>query len=88
MIGISLEISRIFVKIIFYPVIFRFKEAKSILLFDFIFIYYHAVIHLFIQFSVNIYISLTCPKWHPTLVLLPGKSHGWRSLVGCSPWGG
>ena len=19
-------------------------------------------------------------------VLLPGKSHGWRSLVGCSPW--
>ena len=24
---------------------------------------------------------------HPTLVLLPGKSHGWRSLVGCSPWG-
>ena len=23
----------------------------------------------------------------PTLVLLPGKSHGWRSLVGCSPWG-
>ena len=26
-------------------------------------------------------------KWHPTLVLLPGKSHGQRSLVGCSPWG-
>ena len=22
-----------------------------------------------------------------TVVLLPGKSHGWRSLVGCSPWG-
>ena len=21
-------------------------------------------------------------------VRLPGKSHGWRSLVGCSPWGG
>ena len=28
-----------------------------------------------------------CTKWHPTLVLLPGKSHGRRSLVGCSPWG-
>ena len=27
-------------------------------------------------------------RWHPTPVLLPGKSHGWRSLVGCSPWGG
>ena len=26
-------------------------------------------------------------KWHPTPVLLPGKSHGWRSLVGCSPSG-
>ena len=25
--------------------------------------------------------------WHPTPVLLPGKSHGWRSLIGCSPWG-
>ena len=25
--------------------------------------------------------------WHPTPVLLPGKSHGWRSLEGCSPWG-
>ena len=24
---------------------------------------------------------------HPTPVLLCGKSHGWRSLVGCSPWG-
>ena len=24
---------------------------------------------------------------HPTPVLLPGKSHGWRSLMGCSPWG-
>ena len=26
-------------------------------------------------------------KWHPTPVLLPGKSHGRRRLVGCSPWG-
>ena len=26
-------------------------------------------------------------QWHPTLVLLPGKSRGRRSLVGCSPWG-
>ena len=25
-------------------------------------------------------------QWHPTSVLLPGKSHGRRSLVGCSPW--
>ena len=26
-------------------------------------------------------------QWHPTPVLLPGKSHGWRSLVGCRLWG-
>ena len=26
-------------------------------------------------------------QWHPTPVLLPGKCHGWRSLVGCSLWG-
>ena len=26
-------------------------------------------------------------QWHPTAVFLPGKSHGWRSLVGYSPWG-
>ena len=26
-------------------------------------------------------------KWQPTPVLLPGKSHGQRSLAGCSPWG-
>ena len=25
--------------------------------------------------------------WHPTPVLLPGKFHGQRSLVGYSPWG-
>ena len=33
---------------------------------------------------VGIYVSC---QWHPTPVLLPGKSHGRRSLVGCSPWG-
>ena len=26
-------------------------------------------------------------QWQPTPVLLPGESHGWRSLVGCGPWG-
>ena len=26
-------------------------------------------------------------QWHPTSVLLPGKSYGQRSLKGCSPWG-
>ena len=33
--------------------------------------------------------SIDIPRrhWHPTPVLLPGESHGWRSLLGCSPWG-
>ena len=26
-------------------------------------------------------------QWQPIPVLLPGKSQGWRSLIGCSPWG-
>jgi len=31
--------------------------------------------------------SLLRRRWHPPPVLLPGKSHGQRSLIGCSPWG-
>ena len=35
------------------------------------------------------YTSILCwrRQWHPTPVLLPGRSHGQRGLVGCSPWG-
>ena len=33
------------------------------------------------------FFTIQCRQWHPTPVLLPGESHGWRSLVGCSPWG-
>ena len=36
---------------------------------------------------VNYNVSYQRRQWHPTPVLLPGKSHGQRSLVGCSPWG-
>ena len=32
-------------------------------------------------------ISFWRRQWHHTPVLLPGKSHGRRSLVGCNPWG-
>ena len=35
----------------------------------------------------HLYFFLWRRQWHPTPVLLPGKFHGWRSLVGCSPWG-
>ena len=33
------------------------------------------------------FIYIKWRQWHPTPVLLPGKSHGHRSLVGYSPWG-
>ena len=35
----------------------------------------------------QISLNLGRRQWHPTPVLLLRKSHGWRSLVGCSPWG-
>ena len=48
--------------------------------------YFVGVISIYNQFTL----SNAC-YWrrqsYPTPVLLPGKSHGWRSLVGCSPWG-
>ena len=49
------------------------------------------VFHSFLWLSVTLftifYICATWRRqWHPTPVLLPGKSHGWMSLVGCSPW--
>ena len=51
-----------------------------------------AMILVFWRFSFKPTFSLSSftfqrRQWHPTLVLLPEKSHGWRSLVGCSPWG-
>ena len=39
-----------------------------------------------VGFVPGLGIKISC-QWHPTPVLLPGKSHGRRSLVGCSPWG-
>ena len=36
---------------------------------------------------VYMYAYLWRRQWHPTPVLLLGKSHGQRSLVGYSPWG-
>ena len=41
-----------------------------------------------VMYMSNCYsFSLWRRQWHPTPVLLPGKSHGRRALVGCSPWG-
>ena len=45
-------------------------------------------LHKKITDNLNRFMSISWRRqWHPTPVLLPGKSHGWRSLVGGSPWG-
>ena len=61
------------------------------------FLFLYATERLYIVRSVNqcvhfFHFEKLCYKrwrrhWWPTPVLLPGKSHGRRSLVGCSPWG-
>ena len=47
------------------------------------------VVHVFGNswlIQLDIY-NLWRRQWHPTPILLPGKSHGRRRLEGCSPWG-
>ena len=43
--------------------------------------------HMCSSYCVRLMTSTRRRHWHPTSVFLPGKSHGWRSLVGCNPWG-
>ena len=59
-------------------------------------VYPYAYVVLTVKFKIKEpQTELTCSRaeiwtlvaWHPTPGLLPGKSHGWRSLVGCHPWG-
>ena len=38
-------------------------------------------------FSKCIYLHTSIRQWHPTPILLPRKSYGRKSLVGCNPWG-
>ena len=46
------------------------------------------IVSIYIHIYIYMYIHIHQRRqWHPTPVLLPGKSHGRRSLVGCSPWG-
>ena len=46
----------------------------------------HNFFHIQLSLESNSYIHGR-RQWQPTLLLLPGKSHVQRSLVGCSPWG-
>ena len=37
--------------------------------------------------SLSLFTFMHWRQWQPTPVFLPAESHGWRSLVGYSPWG-
>ena len=54
-------------------------------------LYYLPSVRVYVIFSFSCedttHIGFWRRQWHPTPVLLPGKSHRRRSLVGCSPWG-
>jgi len=55
---------------------------------SFLFAFWDYTLSRVINFKITfMYWSGQRRWWHPTPVLLPGKSHGWRGLVGCSPWG-
>ena len=45
------------------------------------------IVPLFHDFCLETLLESVSSQWQPTPVLLPRKSHGRRSLVGCSPWG-
>ena len=49
-------------------------------------ILYH-LSHPRVPFCLKLFFVCRRKQWHPTPVLSPGKSHGRRSLVGCSPRG-
>ena len=42
---------------------------------------------LMVKLQLQYFGHLRRRKWQPTPVLLPGKSHGRRSVAGYSPWG-
>ena len=70
------------------------SSSVGVFLFLWLSTWRHLIFHLSNQMvAVTFCLYWTCicmlrrRWWHPTPVLLPGKSHGWRSLVSCSPWG-
>ena len=60
----------------FFFLIFSFKAAFSL-----------SSVNLIKGLFSSSMFSAQRRQGQPTPVLLPGKSHGWRSLVGCNPWG-
>ena len=63
---------------------FVMKIIKKVYYFPLCLPSFYLSLSIYIHMCVYIYRRR---QWHPTPVLLPGKSHGRRSLEGCSSWG-
>ena len=66
--------------------IFYFMNIYKCMFF-FVFLFFFGMSYCFGSSLATSKRNIWRRQWHPTPVLLPGKSHGRRSLVGCSPWG-
>ena len=69
-----------------FKLIFCMKNSGTIYWKDYYFLFGLTCQPCWNQLTMNVRVYRR-RQWHPTPVLLTGKSHGWRSLVGCSPWG-
>ena len=67
----------------------KIQPFSSCTLYVCMYMYMYMYMCIYIYIYIYIYISEKAwrRQWHPTPILLPGKSHGRRSLVGGSPWG-
>ena len=71
-----------------YTHTYIYSYTYTIYIHTHIYEYTHIIIYTYTHYMyLRTPIHIGRRQWHPTLVLLPGKSHGLRSLVGCSPWG-
>ena len=80
---------------IFFPLLFCFLSPGISSSFLFQLFKFYRIFKGLAQIPCSLYkvfLDFLCQdlgrrQWHPAPVLLPGKPHGRRSLVGCSPWG-
>ena len=69
-----------------FKLIFYMKNSGTIYWKDYYFPFGFTCQPCWNQLTMNVRVYWR-RQWHSTPVLVPGKSHGWRSLVACSPWG-
>ena len=77
--------SHIKISISIYIYIYVYKYIH-ICIYIYIYTYTYTYMYMYIYLGASL-VAQGRRQWHPTPVLLPGKSRGRRSLIGCSPWG-